>query len=129
MERKNYQVLHSLVLITAFALLLGGCATTNGTLSTQKMAAGEEAISKAKEGNASSTAPAELAAAEGKMTQAKEAQGKKEYEKAGALAEQASVDAEYASAKATAEKNKKAVEEMKKENDALRQEVERLSKQ
>jgi lactam utilization protein B len=129
MERKNYQALHLLILITAFALLLGGCATTNGTLSTQKMAAGEKAISEAKEGNASSNVPTELAMAEGKLTQAKEAFGKKEYEKAGALAEQASIDAEYASTKATAEKNNKAVEEMKKENDTLRQEVERLSKQ
>jgi hypothetical protein len=129
MERKNYQTLHLLILITAFALLLGGCATTNGTLSTQKMAAGEKAISEAKEGNASANASSELAVAEGKLIQAKEAFGKKEYEKAGALAEQASVDAEYASTKATAAKNKKVAEEMKKDNDTLRQEIERMSKQ
>jgi len=129
MERKNYQVLHSVILIIAFVFLLAGCASTNGTLSTQKMAAGEKAISEAKEGNASANAPNELAVAEGKLTQAKEAFGKKEYEKAGAMADQASIDAEYASTKATAEKNKKVVEEMKKDNDTLRQEIERLSKQ
>ena len=129
MERKNYQVLHSVILLTAFAFLLAGCASTNGTLSTQKMAAGEKAVSEAKEGNASANAPRELEMAEGKLTQAKQSFEKKEYEKAGALAEQASLDAEYARLKAIAEKNKKTVEEMKKENDDLRQEIERLSKQ
>jgi PBP1b-binding outer membrane lipoprotein LpoB len=128
MERKIYRVMHSVILIAAFAFLLGGCAS-DGALTTQKMTAGEKAVSDAKAGNAASGAPRELEMAEGKLAQAKEAFAKKEYEKAGALAEQASVDAQYARTKATAEKNKKALEEMKKENDTLRQEIERLSKQ
>jgi chromosome segregation ATPase len=128
MESRNYHALHLAILIAAFVLLLGGCAS-DGTISTQKIAAGEKAISTAKDGNASLNAPSELNAAEGKLAQAKEALAKKEYEKASALAEQASVDAEYAQTKATTEKNKKAAEEMKKKIDALRQEIESLSKQ
>ena len=115
------------ILITAFALLLGGCAS-DGALSTQKIGVGEKDIKAAKEGNASLNAPRELDAAEGKLAQAREAFAKKDYEKAGALAEQASVDAEYAQTKATTEKSKKAVEEMRKNIDTLRQEIERLSK-
>jgi hypothetical protein len=128
MESRNYHALHLAILIAAFVLLLGGCAS-DGTMSTQKIAAGEKAINTAKDGNASLNAPNELGAAEGKLAQAKEAFGKKDYEKAGALAEQASVDAEYAQTKATTEKNKKAAEEMKTKIDALRQEIESLSKQ
>ena len=127
MERRKYQTLHLAILIAAFVLLVGGCAS-DGTISTQKIAGGEKAISTAKDGNASLNAPSELNAAEGKLAQAKEAFAKKDYEKAGALAEQASVDAEYAQTKATTEKNKKAVEEMRKNIDTLRQEIERLSK-
>jgi hypothetical protein len=128
MESRNYHALHLAILIAAFVLLLGGCAS-DGTMSTQKIAAGEKAISTAKDGNASLSAPQELGAAEGKLAQAKEALAKKDYEKATALAEQASVDAEYAQSKATAEKNKQAAGEMKKKIDALRQEIENLSKQ
>jgi septal ring factor EnvC (AmiA/AmiB activator) len=127
MERKNSQALHLVLLMAAFALLVGGCAS-DGALSTQKIGVGEKAISVAKDGNASLNAPRELDAAEGKLAQAKEAFAKKDYEKASALAEQASIDAEYAQTKATAEKNKKAVEEMRKNIDTLRQEIERLSK-
>ncbi len=128
MKRRNCQVLHLVILIAALALLSGGCAS-DGTLSAQKIAAAEKAISEAKDGNASLNAPNELEIAEGKMSQAKQAFAKQDHEKAGALAERALVDAEYARTKATAEKNKKAVAEMRKNTDTLRQEIERLSKQ
>jgi len=121
--RKNLQFF---TVAAVFGFLLGGCAS-NGALSTQKIAAGEKAITDAKVGNASLNAPAELNMAEGKMVQAKEALAKKEYEKAARLAEQASIDAEYAHTKASTAKTKKTVEEMRKNIDALRQEIERLS--
>jgi hypothetical protein len=118
-----------LAVVAAFGLLLvGGCAT-NGTLSNRKIQAGERAIMEAKEGNVSLDAPAELNVAEENLSQAREAQAKKEYEKAARLAERASIDAEYARAKARTEKAKKPVEEMRKNIEALRQEIERLSKQ
>jgi len=109
-------------------LSLGGCAS-NGALSSQKLTTGERAIMEAREGNASLTAPAELNAAEGNLTQAREAYAKKEYGKATRLAERASVDAEYARNKATTEKAKKRAEEMRRDIDVLQQEIDRLSKQ
>ena len=109
-------------------LLASGCATDGALLSTRKIQAGEKAIMDAKAGNASVDAPAELNVAEENLSQAREAQDKKEYEKAARLAERASVDAEYARTKATTEKAKKPVEEMRKNNEVLRQEIERLSK-
>ncbi len=118
-----------LAVVAAFSLLLAcGCAT-NGTLSNRKILAGEKAIMDAREGNASLNAPAELNVAEENLSQAREAQAKKEYEKAARLAERASIDAEYARTKATTEKTKKPVEEMRKNIEVLRQEIERLSKQ
>ena len=118
-----------MAVVAAFGLLLASGCATNGTLSNQKIQAGEKAILDAKEGNASLNAPAELNVAEENLRQAREAQAKKEYEKAVRLAERASIDAEYARTKATTEKTKKPVEEMRKNNEALRQEIERLSKQ
>ena len=109
-------------------MLVVGCAT-NGTLAGEKLSQGDKAVSDAKLGNASSIAPAELRVAEEKLVQAKAALAEKDYEKAGRLAEQASVDAEYAGTKARTEKAKKKVEETKQKVEALRQEIDRLSKQ
>ena len=125
----NKRATRWLAVVAAFGLLLtSGCAT-DGTLSNQKIQAGEKAILDAKEGNASLNAPAEVNVAEENLSQAREAQAKKEYEKAARLAERASIDAEYARTKATTEKTKKPVEEMRKNIEALSQEIERLSKQ
>lgn len=118
-----------LAVVAAFGLLLASGCATNGTLSNQKIQAGEKAILDAKEGNASLNAPAELNVAEENLRQAREAQARKEYEKAARLAERASIDAEYARTKTTTEKTKKPVAEMRKNNEALRQEIDRLSKQ
>jgi chromosome segregation ATPase len=125
----NKRTTQLLAVVAAFGLLLASGCATNGTLSNQKIQAGEKAILDAKEGNASLNAPAELNVAEENLRQAREAQAQKEYEKAARLAERASVDAEYARTKATTEKAKKPVEEMRKNIEVLRQEIERLSKQ
>ena len=114
------------MMAAAFGLLLGGCAS-DGTLATQKLSAGERAIMDAREGNASLNAVAELNAAEGNLSEAKEAFAKKEYEKATRLADRASIDAEFARNKAATDKAKKNAEEMRKNIEALRQEIERLS--
>jgi cell division protein FtsB len=130
MDGKKRKMQLFFIVVSALGLLLAvGCATTNGTLSTQKISQGDKAIMEAKETNASLNAPAELNTAEAKLAQAKEALTKKEYEKATRLAEQASVDADYARAKTTSGKAKKTNEEMQKNIEALRQEIERLSKQ
>jgi len=125
----NSKTTQLLAVVAAFGLLLtSGCAT-DGTVSSQKIQAGEKAITDAKKGNASVNAPAELNAAEENLSKAREAQAKKEYEKAARLAERASIDAEFARTKATMEKAKKPVVEMQKNIEVMRQEIERLSKQ
>jgi len=126
MDGKMRKVVPFLAVVAVFGFLLGGCAS-NGTLSAQKISAGDKAINDAKVSNASLNAPAELNMAEGKMVQAREALAQKEYEKAIRLAEQASIDAEYARTKASTAKTRKTVEEMRKNIEALRQEIERLS--
>jgi hypothetical protein len=126
MRGKKGKVVPFFAVAAIFGFLLGGCAS-DGALSAQKVSAGEKAINDAKMGNASLNAPEELTMAEGKMAQAKEALAKKEYEKAGRLAEKASVDADYAREKASTAKTKKTVEAMRKNIEDLRQEIERLS--
>jgi septal ring factor EnvC (AmiA/AmiB activator) len=127
MDGKKRKIVPFFAVAAAFGFILGVCAY-NGTLSAQKISAGDRAIMDAKISSASLNAPAELNMAEGKMVQAREALAKKEYEKAARLAEQASIDAEYARTKAATAKTKNTVEEMRKNIDALRQEIERLSK-
>jgi len=108
--------------------LMAGC-TTFATLPTEKISQGDKALTEAKESNASVNAPVELKAAEGKLAEAKAAFGKKDYEKATRLAEQASVDADYARAKGTSEKANKKAEELRQNIKTLRQDIELLSKQ
>jgi len=126
MREKKRRIVPFFMMAAAFGLLLGGCAS-DGTLATQKLSAGERAIMDAREGNASLNAVAELNAAEGNLSEAKEAFAKKEYEKAARLADRASIDAEFARNKAATDKAKKNAEEMRKNIEALRQEIERLS--
>jgi len=125
MDGKKRKIVQFFAVAAVFGFLLGGCSS-DGTLSTQKISAGDRAIMDAKVSNASLNAPSELNSAEGKLVQAREALAKKEYEKATRLAEQASIDAEYARAKASTAKTKKTAEEMRKNIDDLRQEIERL---
>jgi lactam utilization protein B len=127
MREKKRRIVAFFAVAAAFGLLLTGCAS-DGTLATQKISAGERAVMDAREGNASLNAAAELNAAEGNLSEAKEAFAKKEYEKAARLADRASIDAELARNKATTEKGKKNAEEMRKNIEALRQEIEGLSK-
>lgn len=126
MREKKRRIVPFFAVAATFGILLGGCAS-DGTLATQKLSAGERAIMDAREGNASLNAAAELNAAEGNLSEAKEAFAKKEYEKAARLADRASIDAEFARNKAVTEKAKKNAEEMRKNIEALRQEIERLS--
>jgi hypothetical protein len=126
MQEKKRMIGPFLSVATAFSLLLGGCAS-DGTLATQKISVGEKAVLDAREGNASLNAATELNAAEGNLSEAREAFAQKEYEKAARLADRASIDAELARNKATAEKGKKNAEEMRKNIETLRQEIERLS--
>lgn len=109
--------------------LLVGCGGGFSTLPKEKISEGDKAVLEAKGSNASLNAPAELKAAEDKLEKAKAAFGKKDYNEATRLAEQASVDAEYARAKGGSEKAKKEAEDLRQNIKTLRQDIERLSKE
>ena len=125
-KKKNLQL--SLAVATLGLTLTAGCATSS-IPSMQRISQGDRAISDAQLGNASVSAPDELKSAVEKLARAKQAQANRDYERATRLAEQASVDADYARAKAALEKAKKAADEMRKKTKALREDVERLSRQ
>jgi hypothetical protein len=127
MDGNKGKVIQLLATVVAFGLLLGGCAA-NGRLANDKISLGEKALNEAKDSNASLNAPAELNVAEGNLVKAKEALAQKEYKQATRLAERASIDADYARNRAITEKAKESAEDMKKNIEALRQEIERLSK-
>ena len=128
MDGNKGKVIQLLATVAAFGLLLGGCAA-NGRLAEDRISQGEKALNEAKESDASLNAPAALNVAEGNLMKAKEALTQKEYKQATRLAERAAVDADYARNRAITEKAKKSAEDMKKNIEALRQEIERLSKQ
>lgn len=127
MKRKR-SVRGLFVVIMGLSILwLSGCSGFTAS-SRQKISEGDKALIAAKESNAAVNAPVELKAAEDKLTQAKAAFGKKDYNNADRLAEQALADVDYARAKATTEKVKKEAEEIRQNIQTLRQETEVLNK-
>lgn len=116
-----------IVAVLVFGILSAGCAS-DGLIAKQRIADGDKAFQEAKQSNAGLNAPGDLKVAEEKLIQAREAMEKKDYTKAARLAEEVVIDADYARAKGSAEKAKKTAEEMRKKNEALRQEVEHLSR-
>jgi hypothetical protein len=128
MDGKKTGILLSLVAAVAVLFMAGGCTSMNATLAGEKVSAGEKAVADAREGNAILNAPDDLAIAQGKLAQAKEAFSRQNYEEAARLADQASVDADYARARATTQKNRKTAEDMKRNIETLRQEIGRMTK-
>ncbi len=119
----------SVVVFALSILWLNGCGGGFAALPKEKISEGDKAISEAKESNASLNAPAEMKAAEDKLTAAKAAFKKKNYDEASRLADQASVDADFARAKGTSEKARKKAEEIQQNIKTLKQDIEVLSKQ
>jgi len=128
-KRKRQHLFFIVFIIVVALLIVIGCARkfTRET-SITKMSEGEKAISVAKESNASVNAPADLKVALDKLTAAKKALEKEDYETATRMAEQASVDADYARVKAISDKAKKTTEEKRETVNTLRHEVERMPK-
>jgi len=111
-----------------FAVGCGSSMKMTAQTSGEKIFRADKAFSDAKDGNASMNAPDDLAVARGKLTAAKDAFAKQNYDEAARLAEQTVVDADYAHARATTRKNMDIAEGIKKETNALRQEIERTTK-
>jgi hypothetical protein len=131
MDVRNRRILQIFGGVAVLGLLFtAGCASSKMTanLSGEKIFKADRAVLDAKEGNASVNAPKELMVAEEKLVSAKTAFSKEDYDAAANLAELAVVDAAYAGEKATTQKNFNMLEAMKKENDVLRQEIEKMSK-
>jgi hypothetical protein len=128
MGGKKRWTLLSVVVAVVVLSIAGGCSSMTANLAGEKVSHGEKAVADAKESNAILNAPDDLAVAQGKLAQAKDAFAKQNYEESARLADQASVDAEYARARATTRKNRKTAEEMKKNIETLRQEIERMTK-
>jgi len=128
-ERRIQQVFVGMVVLgLLFAAGCGSSKNMTAQISGEKIFQADKAFSDAKEGNASQNAKEALAVAEGKLAKAKDAFAKKNYDEAANLADQAAVDAEYAKARATTNKNLAIAEGIKKETNALREEIERMSK-
>jgi hypothetical protein len=115
------------MLFAVVAAFAAGCAG-NGTIAASKVSEGDKAVRVAREADATVRAPAELKLAEDKLAQARLALDDKDYERAARWAEEASVDADYARAKAVSEKQRNVVAEMQRNIDALRREIDRLSR-
>ena len=128
MDRKKRGTLLSVVAAVVALSITGGCSSMNANLAGEKVSQGEKAVADAKESNAILNAPDDLAVAQGKLSQAKDAFARQNYVEAARMADQASVDADYARARATTQKNRKTADEMKKNIDTLRQEIERMTK-
>lgn len=126
---KRQHLLFIVIMIVLALLIANGC-TKKFTRETSitKMSESEKAIGVAKEINASIDAPAELRVAVDKLTTAKKALEKEDYETATRMAEQASVDADYARVKAISEKAKRSKEEMQENVNTMRHEFERMPK-
>ena len=132
MDGKKRRIQRAFVGVAVLGLLFAaGCGSSNkmtAQTSGEKVMRAGNAYVQAKDGNASLNAKDDLAVAEGKLMKARDAFTKKNYDEAANLADQAVVDAEYAMARATTKKNLDIAEGIKKETNALRQEIERMSK-
>jgi hypothetical protein len=132
MDEKKRRIRQVFVVVGVIGLLFAvGCGSSmkmTAQTSGEKIFQADKAFSDAKDGNASKNAPDDLAVAQGKLAAAKDAFAKQNYDEAARLAEQTVVDADYAQARATTRKNMDIAEGIKKETNALRQEIERMTK-
>jgi hypothetical protein len=112
----------ALALATSLALM-AGCASVPEP--TDKMAVAEAAIQRAGTSGTSADAPRELQLATDKLAAARQAMSSKEYERAGQLAEQATVDAQAAEIHAQAARSRRAAQEVQDAARVLREEMNR----
>ncbi len=112
----------ALALATSLAVV-AGCASVPEP--TDKMAVAEAAILRASTSGTSADAARELQLATDKLTAARQAMNSKEYERAGQLAEQATVDAQAAEIHAQSARSRKAAQETQDAARVLREEMNR----
>jgi len=120
--RMTRRPMFALALATSLAVV-AGCASVPEP--TDKMAVAEAAILRASTSGTSADAPRELQLATDKLTAARQAMNSKEYERAGQLAEQATVDAQAAEIHAQSARSRKAAQETQDAARVLREEMNR----
>jgi hypothetical protein len=120
--RMTRRPLFALALATSLAVV-AGCASVPEP--TDKMAVAEAAILSASTSGTSADAARELQLATDKLTAARQAMSSKEYERAGQLAEQATVDAQAAEIHAQSARSRKAAQETQDAARVLREEMNR----
>jgi len=120
--RMTCRPLFALALATSLAVV-AGCASVPEP--TDKMAVAEAAILRASTSGTSVDAARELQLATDKLTAARQAMSSKEYERAGQLAEQATVDAQAAEIHAQSARSRKAAQETQDAALVLREEMNR----
>lgn len=120
--RMTRRPMFALALATSLAAV-AGCASVPAP--TDKMAVAEAAIQRASTSGTSADAARELQLATDKLTAARQAMSSKEYERAGQLAEQATVDAQAAEIHAQSARSRKAAQETQDAARVLREEMNR----
>ena len=120
--RMTRSPMFALALATSLAVV-AGCASVPEP--TDKMAVAEAAILRASTSGTSADAARELQLATDKLTAARQAMNSKEYERAGQLAEQATVDAQAAEIHAQSARSRKAAQETQDAARVLREEMNR----
>jgi hypothetical protein len=120
--RMTRRPVFALALATSLAVV-AGCASVPAP--TDKMAVAEAAILRASTSGTSVDAARELQLATDKLTAARQAMNSKEYERAGQLAEQATVDAQAAEIHAQSARSRKAAQETQDAARVLREEMNR----
>ena len=120
--RLTRRPMFALALATSLAVV-AGCASVPEP--SDKMAVAEAAILRASTSGTSADAARELQLATDKLTAARQAMNSKEYERAGQLAEQATVDAQAAEIHAQSARSRKAAQETQDAARVLREEMNR----
>jgi len=120
--RMTRRPVFALALATSLAIV-AGCASVPAP--TDKMAVAEAAILRASTSGTSVDAARELQLATDKLAAARQAMNSKEYERAGQLAEQATVDAQAAEIHAQSARSRKAAQETQDAARVLREEMNR----
>jgi outer membrane lipopolysaccharide assembly protein LptE/RlpB len=118
-EYQSFKPFKALLLLSAVSML-GGCG---GHPPIDKISAAEQALSQANLTEGDTYAPLEMRVAQDKLNQAKAAMNNEEYEKAAALADEASVNAELAAVKADSARTTNKLDGLKRSIDSLRHEL------
>jgi hypothetical protein len=130
LKRKNTRSMQALaVMVILLTWMVIACAGVNKAPIQQNIAKAEAAINNARNSDARTHAPLELTLAEEKLSKARTAFEKEEYQEADWLAEEAITEAKLAEAKARSAKAQATVKELEDTIQTLQNEIQRQRRQ